>query len=77
MQADLRIVRRGAAFLITSREHADALFQEAMEKERAKIELQRFRLMPPPRPEPPSPQPKPEQPLPVKDVFIPPPKPHG
>ena len=32
LQADLRVVRKGAAFLITSREHADALFQEEIEK---------------------------------------------
>jgi hypothetical protein len=57
LQADLRVVRRGAAYLITSREHADGLFQEAMEKERAKIELDKFRAMPPPRPEAPPPQP--------------------
>ena len=28
VQNDLRVVRKGAAFLITSREHADALFSE-------------------------------------------------
>ena len=59
LQADLRVVRKGAAYLITSREHADGLFQEEMEKERAKIELDKFRKMPPPRPEAPPPQPHP------------------
>ena len=61
LQADLRVVRRGAAYLITSREHADGLFQEEMEKERAKIELDKFRKMPPPRPEAPPPQPLQDQ----------------
>jgi hypothetical protein len=75
VQADLRVVRRGAAFLITSREHADALFNETMEKERARIELEKFRLLPPPRPEAPAPQPKPDQPVLLKDVFVLPLKP--
>jgi hypothetical protein len=61
LQADLRVVRKGAAFLITSREHADALFLEEIEKQRAKIELDKFRQMPPPRPEAPVPQPNPDQ----------------
>jgi hypothetical protein len=61
LQADLRVVRKGAAFLITSREHADALFQEETEKQRARIELEKFRQMPPPRPEAPAPHPKPDQ----------------
>jgi hypothetical protein len=61
LQADLRVVRRGVAYLITSREHADGLFQEEMEKERAKIELAKFRKMPPPRPEAPPPQPRQDQ----------------
>jgi len=56
VQSDLRVVRKGAAFLITSREHADALFSETIEKERAWIELEKFRQMPPPKPE--TPQPK-------------------
>lgn len=61
LQADLRVVRKGAAFLITSREHADALFTEQMERERTKIELDKFRQMLPPRPEAPAPQAKAEQ----------------
>jgi hypothetical protein len=61
LQADLRVVRKGAAFLITSREHADALFQEEIEKQRARIELDKFRQTPPPRPEAPAPQPNPDQ----------------
>ena len=58
LQNDLRVVRKGTAFLITSREHADSLFNEKMEKERVKIELDKFRQMPPPKPEAPQPQPK-------------------
>lgn len=61
VQSDLRVVRRGAAFLITSREHADALFSEKIEKERAIIELDKFRQTPPPKPASPQPQAKPEQ----------------
>lgn len=61
VQSDLRVVRRGAAFLITSREHADALFNEKIEKERATIELDKFRQTPPPKLVGPQPQPKPDQ----------------
>lgn len=50
-QSDLRVVRKGTAFLITSREHADSLFNEQMEKERAKIDLEKFRNAPLPKPE--------------------------
>lgn len=46
LQADLRVVRRGAAFLITSRDHANEIFGEELEKERQRIELQKFREMP-------------------------------
>jgi hypothetical protein len=53
VQCDLRVVRKGNAFLITSRDHADELFHEQMERERQKIELQKFRDIPPPKPEPP------------------------
>lgn len=49
VQNDLRVIRKGAAFLITSREHADALFSERIEKERARIELEKFRQAPPPK----------------------------
>ena len=51
VQCDLRVVRQGNAFLITSREHAHELFNEKLERERLKIELQKFRDAPPPRPE--------------------------
>ena len=44
VQADLRVVRKSAAFLITSRDHADAMFNEQVEKKRAMIELERLQL---------------------------------
>ena len=43
LQADLRVVRRGPAFLVTSKEHADGLFNERHERERQKIELENLR----------------------------------
>ena len=70
LQADLRVVRRGAAYLITSREHADTLFAEEMERTRARIELDKFRQMTLPRPEAPAPQPKGEQPLLLKVDLV-------
>jgi len=78
VQCDLRVVRKGTAFLVTSKDHADGMFNEQMDRERAKIELEKFRAMPvgpPPKPEPaPPPQPKPAevQPLILKgDILIP------
>lgn len=56
VQCDLRVVRKGAAFLITSRDHANELFAEGLERERQKIEVERLRTAPPPKPEP---EPKP------------------
>ena len=57
LQCDLRVVRRGATFLITSKDHANELFDEGLEKERKKIELQKFRAakpaIPPAAPEKP------------------------
>jgi hypothetical protein len=47
VQADLRVVRKGKAFLVTSKDHADALFAERQERERQKIELEKFREAPP------------------------------
>jgi hypothetical protein len=43
LQRDLRVVRRGTAYLITTRDHAKELFDENLAKERKKIELQRLR----------------------------------
>jgi hypothetical protein len=41
LQADLRVVRKGAAFLVTSREHADELFAEELKKTRARREAEK------------------------------------
>ena len=56
VQADLRVVRKGAAFLVTSRDHANDLFGEELEKEKQKIEVERFRkgLFTPEPPPPPA-----------------------
>ncbi len=67
VQCDLRIVRKGNAFLITSRDHANEMFGEKMERERQMIELEKFRQAPPPKPQPePKPEPKPELKLELK-----------
>lgn len=58
LQCDLRVVRRGAAFLVTSRDHANELFAEKLDRERQQIEIQKLREAPakPPAPEkPPAP----------------------
>jgi hypothetical protein len=73
LQCDLRIVKKANAFMITSRDHANDLFNEQMERERTKIEIERSRTAPhfPPQPQPqPPPQPQP-QPVPNPN---PPPK---
>lgn len=59
LQCDLRVVRRGTAFLITSRDQANELFAEKLDKERQLIEIQKLREAPakPPAPEKP-PEPK-------------------
>jgi len=69
VQCDLRVVRKGTAFLITSRDHANEMFAEKLEKERQKIEVEKFRLAPPPKPQPePKPEPQPLPPLELKVV---------
>lgn len=57
VQCDLRVVRRGNAFLITSRDQANELFGEKLEKERQLIEVQKLREAPAKSPEKP-PEPK-------------------
>jgi hypothetical protein len=52
VQADLRVVRKGNAFLVTSKDHAAELASEKLEKERQKIELEKFRAAPPVPPKP-------------------------
>jgi hypothetical protein len=61
LQADLRVVRRGTAYLITSRDHANELFNEKLDRERQKIEVEKLReapVRPPAPPEPPKPEEK-------------------
>jgi hypothetical protein len=43
LQADLRVVRRGTAYLITSKGQANEIFDEEQNKERQEIELKRLR----------------------------------
>ncbi|VTU02317.1 unnamed protein product [Gemmataceae bacterium] len=62
VQCDLRVVRQANAFLVTSRDHANELFAERVEREKQEIELERLKEGPPPAPapvpEPPKPEPK-------------------
>jgi hypothetical protein len=60
LQCDLRVVRRGTTFLITGKDHANELFDEGLEKERRKIELQKLREAKPPIP-PAAPEKPPEK----------------
>jgi type II secretory pathway component GspD/PulD (secretin) len=55
LQCDLRVVRKGNAFLLTSREHANELFGEKLDRERQKIEVEKLReapAQPPAKPDP-------------------------
>jgi hypothetical protein len=56
LQSDLRVVRRGPAYLLTTKEHANELFREKLEQERQKIETQKFREMTVKPPAPPAPK---------------------
>jgi hypothetical protein len=62
LQADLRVVKKGNAFVLTSKEHAEGMFNEKLDRERQKIELEKFREAPaaPPAPMPPAPPPQPK-----------------
>lgn len=62
LQCDLRVVRRGAAFLITSKDHANELFNEKLDRERQKIEVQKLREAPAKPPAPPEVPPAPPAP---------------
>lgn len=42
-QADLRVLRKGKAYFITSTDHATALFDEKLERERKQIEIDNLR----------------------------------
>lgn len=61
LQCDLRVVRRGTAYYLTSRDHATELFGEKLDKERQKIEIEKLREAPAKPPVPPAPE-KPPQP---------------
>ena len=59
--ADLRVVRKGNVFFITSRDHANEMFGEKLDKERQKIEVEKLRDAPavaPPAPPPPPAKPE-------------------
>lgn len=56
LQCDLRVVRRGAAYLITSKDQANELFNEKLDKERQRIEIQKLREAPAKPPVPPAPE---------------------
>lgn len=43
LQADLRVVRRGAALLVTSKDHSDGLFNERNDRRRQRIETENLR----------------------------------
>ena len=55
LQCDLRVVRRGTAFLLTSKDNANELFNEKLDRERQKIEVQKLREAPAKPPAPPVP----------------------
>jgi hypothetical protein len=46
LQCDLRVVRKGTAYMITNPEHANDLFTEKLDRERAKVELENLRSRP-------------------------------
>jgi hypothetical protein len=65
IQADLRVVKTGNAYLVTSKDHANELFDERFEKEQRALELARARYAPF-LPKAPDPQPAPPAPPPAK-----------
>jgi hypothetical protein len=64
------VVRKGNAYLITSRDHSNEMFGEKLERERQLIELEKFRQAPLPKPEP-KPEPK-ADPIPPPKANLPP-----
>lgn len=52
LQCDLRVVRRGTAYMLTSKDHANELFNERLDKERQRIEVEQLRKGPPKPPAP-------------------------
>lgn len=59
LQCDLRVVRKAGAFLVTSKDQANELFHEKLDRERQKVELEKLREAPAAPPKPPAPEPKP------------------
>ena len=59
--ADLRVVRKGNVCFITSIDHATAMFNEKLDKERQKIEVEKLRDAPATPPVAPPPVPKAEE----------------
>jgi hypothetical protein len=62
LQCDLRVVRRGTAYLLTSKDHANELFNEKLDKERQLIEVEQLRKGQVKPPAPPAPPEKPPEP---------------
>ena len=62
LQCDLRVVRRGTAFLLTSKDNANELFNEKLDRERQVIEVQKLREAPAKPPAPPEVPPVPPAP---------------
>jgi len=62
VQVDLRVIRKGNVFLITSRDHANDMVNERLEKEKQQIEVEKLRAEIAKPPEPPKPPETPEVP---------------
>ena len=43
LQADLRVIKKGNSFFVTGKDHANELFNEALEKQKQKLEVERQR----------------------------------
>jgi hypothetical protein len=46
LQADLRVVKKGNAFFVTGKDHANELFNERLEQQQRKIEVDRLKYAP-------------------------------
>ena len=46
IQADLRVLTRGNAYVITSQDHANTIFNDKLEREKQQAELERLKLSP-------------------------------
>lgn len=70
LQCDLRVLPKANSFFITTRDHGNDLINEAMDRERSRIDLEKFRAAPPAPPQPAPPQ------IQVLPVQVPPPAPN-